>query len=293
MLQTKLSTSHAKPASDRVQLRSAPDDVSAQSAPVIIYGRLTAALNNEIGRAFATGAPAVLLLADRLLPCAAAVDQLRRLGSALGDAVVSGTVADARHPSLLIDQGHWWSQEDTCWQEHRWIERVATADTAEAVRVASVGLSTLFVPASVWRRVGPFDLRFDGHLADLDWVLRAHAAGVALWRASGARFLDGAPDAANRDRAERLRASLALARKHGVPAGPWRLALQRVALDAERECSLVQYRTADSDRVGAPKRIAWYALNLLRALRRERFRQSVALTWRALRTTRIFGGTST
>jgi len=281
--QTDIATSRPMQALQRTPTRSGRAEANAASVPVIVHHDITASLNDEIERTFTNGAAAMILLRDGVQPCDGSLDTLRRVGSAADHSVISGTVARATYPHWLVDQGHWWSNEDSCWHELRWIELLAVApDPAALEQVDSLGIGALIVPASVWRRVGPFDLRFGKLLADLDWVLRARICGVALHRSPSARFLEQTPTAPQADRLERMRASLALAQKHSLPASPWRLALQRIALDAERECSLVQYQTDESRRAGAPKRTAWYLMNLASALRRERFRRGVAQTWQAL-----------
>ena len=256
-------------------------DQSAVLAPVVRFREVNASLNADIEHAFASGAAAVVLLAEHLMPNPQAVAALREAGVGAPGAVISGTVASSSHPQLLLGQGHWWSQDDSCWHEQRCVKLLRRAAAPALDPADSITAAAVFIPAAVWHLIGPFDLRFGRWLADLDWSVRARTRMVKLMRAEGACFLAGASQAP--DQSEQLRSSFLLARKHGLPSPAWRLAWQRIALTAERELSIVRYMTDESRRVSRLKRVAWYLANLARALRRERFRRSIAQTWRALR----------
>lgn len=270
------------PSNQRRTVATQSDDPPTVPASVIRYREINAALNADIERALATGAPAILLLGDHVLLDEQALELLVQVGSQAGGCIVSGTVALSSHPQVLLGQGHWWSQDETCWHEHRCIGLRRSPATESLTGTDSMAVEAAFIPATAWRRVGAFDTRFTRCLADLDWALRARSLGITMLRAEGVRFMASTPADTDVDRFERLSSSFRLARKHGLPAPAWRLGWQRIALDAERECSLVRYMTNESQHVGRFKRMAWYLANLAGALRRDRFRKSVAQTWRAM-----------
>ncbi len=209
------------------RLRRAHPDVRLIASP----RNLGFAAGCNLGLAAASGDPVLLLNPDAVLQPGAlgallrALEQHPRMGAAgplLLDATGREQSSRRRFPSLANA-----FLESTLVQDHfpglPWYRRYYCLDVSSALpqRVDWLVGACLLVRRAAIDATGPLDERFFMYFEEVDWFLRAAAAGWSAWYEPGARVVHLAGASSAKDPAARqanfLRSKAAFYRKHFGP----------------------------------------------------------------------------
>ena len=252
---------------------------------LVAYDRQRPIPNRLVSAAFGDGASAVLLHVKGLVPAAGAIEAMRQAHSVATRAVLGGPLCDADNPRYVRDGGPYWAGPERGWLTSEYADLIADPEEPAMLPADYLNANALLIPRVAWHATGEFDDRFGAHLADLDWCLRASRAGFECRLVLRARFLAHKSDwqAVEPTERERLRSTLLLAAKHGVPHS---LASMAYLLSREqilRELERVDFEADFGTEVGEARRSLWYVRNLLLALTRERLRASLRRTHEASR----------
>lgn len=241
-------------------------------------------INERIGSVFNKGVSAVLLIGADISMGETAFGAMLAAHSEYPEAILAGQISDSRHPQLRINAGYWWSENDLVWQAESYIELVPDLDSPIIKPTDYASTLAMLIPRQAWLAIGGFDPRFGAYLADLDWCLRAGKSGFQCHRVRDALFQTRNPSGVHLvDDNTRLKSNLYLASKQGLPYGPWRLAMKRILADIDQEWIRVGFWADYGKPISLPKRVFWFFRNLVRALSRERFRNSFRQTLQAAR----------
>ncbi|MGD9602566.1 MAG: hypothetical protein AB7O21_13360 [Gammaproteobacteria bacterium] len=239
---------------------------------LIVEGDATA-WNIAVTGAFADAADAVILQSRPLALPQGLPDALAACREDRQDLVAGYRVADAKHAERFLLPGPRWSDRHFGWRSEWYVE--LKPDPAAPPFVACHWLNpyALFIPRAAWNIVGPFDPVLPPSLAVIDWCLRARKVGMECLEFQTPIALELSAEPARsapwgNSRIQDLPGILRLARKHGQPTGPLRLALRFLARSIVEDFRSVRFWADYGHVLSLSKRSLWYASNLWRVLQR-------------------------
>jgi len=182
---------NGSPAPTVDRLRALADELGARLDPLGTNRGIAAAQNVGVAHARRTGARFVLLSDQDSLPAA---DMVERLLAGFLRAAADGPVA-AVGP-VTVDERN--GSAPLVFSDHRWGPRRAEASAARLVPVTFLLASGCLIETAALDVVGPMnDAWFIDHV-DLEWGLRAHRAGFALYAVADARLAHSLGDRTQR-----------------------------------------------------------------------------------------------
>jgi GT2 family glycosyltransferase len=230
-----------------------------------------------ISEAFATGVDAVVTVADDALPTPESLEVITRTFASHRDTILGGRLIDAKQRYHVVHAGWFWSESDLQWRRESYMEVVPDPGAPATSPVRWVTSAAIVIPRRVWEATGGFDPRFGDFLADVDFCLRAQLSGFSCLQVRDALLqTTRAPSSFDvTSDLERIRSTLLLASRHGLPRGLAAMTLCYLIAHLRDELDRVDFWADYGSRIGLARRTLWFLRHCLEALRRERLRLAV------------------
>lgn len=237
---------------------------------------------HSIGKAFTQGADAVVSVAENTHLEAGTSKAIIDSLALYPDAILGGRLVDAVRRYQVHHAGYWWSDADLEWVRETYMEIIPDPQAPLFRPATWLSAAALIIPRRAWEATGGFDKRFESFLGDVDFCLRARRAGFKCALLRDARFSTTRP-AESFDpvtEAERLKSTLLLAKRHGIPSSLMAMTSRHVVAKITEELDRVDFWADYGADIGLPKRAVWFLRNGFEALRRERLWLAVGETLR-------------